>query len=187
VLETQSHIQSRLTWRWGDETMKELCVDNRLCFGSSCVDHITSPTTTPPYRPNPCTRPIHAKCKPLKYPHPAQTPISPTDAPSLVIPIHTIPLRRLLMIEHTTRILRVLVDGIAAQIRSRVVLRQKFFDLPVVLLLADGEFEVFFCYGVPVLHLISGRVWEVGGRERTLYTIMTAKRLSSVAKKRPSM
>jgi hypothetical protein len=48
------------------------------------------------------------------------------------------------------RILGLLVDGTAL-----VLLWQEFFDFPVVLLDADGEFEIFAGDGIPVLFLAS--------------------------------
>jgi hypothetical protein len=80
-------------------------------------------------------------------------------------------------------VLGLLVDG-----TTLVVFRKEFLDFPVVLLDADGEFEIFAGNRVPVLFLdwlADARLLISVGR-LTLYTIMTARRLQMVAKKRPS-
>jgi hypothetical protein len=52
------------------------------------------------------------------------------------------------MIVHSTGVFGILVDS-----RSAVIFREELFDFPVVLLGADGEFEIFAGNGVPVLRI----------------------------------
>ena len=76
-----------------------------------------------------------------------------------------------------------LVYGVAM-----VVLGEEFFDFPVVLLGANGEFKIFSSDGIPILQQLSKPLTNMEGRrtKQTLYIIMTARRLQIVAKNKPS-
>lgn len=98
--------------------------------------------------------------------------------------------RHALMI-HAPGILRVCISVVSCL--AAIFIRKEFLNLPGVGLNSDGKLEIFFRNVVPELDRgacqrycrvqCSGRNIEI----HTLYTIMTAKRLQNVAKKRPSM
>lgn len=72
---------------------------------------------------------------------------------------------------------------------TAVLFGEQLLDLPVVHTGADREFKVFFGDGVPVLqHVLMIKLYflskSVG--KHTLYTIITPRRLQTVAKNRPS-
>ncbi len=57
------------------------------------------------------------------------------------------------LLEHNARVVAVIVNRI-----TLVVFGKQIFDFPIVLLLSDGEFEIFFCDRIPVLQPLLAQV-----------------------------
>lgn len=87
------------------------------------------------------------------------------------------------MVVQAARILGVIV-GVDRS--SALFLRYMFLNLPSVWLDTDGEFQILLGNRVPKLKKVSKTNATSVKHELTLYTIITARRLQNVAKKRPS-